>query len=400
MNHDLRRCPTCGAYVMTGDNICPRCDAPLDGSPLSENLPDPDPISTGDETILEAFAPDRSQLPTTLIPEVDAPAEDSGEGVSDPAEEQLPDEQTDLAPAEVPPVDAPSEEDPEGTATHLETGIVVPVIDESELPTADYRPGEKVIRPAPAAAPTTFNLPPILIPPAPPTPVRAPIPDPAWITPPPAPLPAYRAAAPDRLGQRVQVYQRGGYRLHSRTAHAATLSRGKTMGMIGWLLAFISIIGALWYLLLAALGGFRADRVYITREADGSLYEDGAGAAHVRQQRARVGQRWAIFGGLIFAACLLLAILLGIAGGIVTAQDRYQAALRDAYPAVTLFEERFSQAEADPDDVALVKDGAVAYAILAGIAGVGLWGGATLFVIGTIHAGAYRVTVPPLPGMR
>ena len=27
-----------------------------------------------------------------------------------------------------------------------------------------------------------------------------------------------------------------------------------------------------------------------------------------------------------------------------------------------------------------------------------LAGGATLFVIGTVHAGAYRVAVPPLPG--
>jgi hypothetical protein len=48
--------------------------------------------------------------------------------------------------------------------------------------------------------------------------------------------------------------------------------------------------------------------------------------------------------------------------------------------------------------VSLAKDGAVAYAILAGITVVGLWGGATLLVVGTIHASAYHTRVPPLPG--
>ena len=79
-------------------------------------------------------------------------------------------------------------------------------------------------------------------------------------------------------------------------------------------------------------------------------------------------------------------------------RGRYQAALREADPAGTLFEERFSDAQADPDDVKLAETGAVVYAILAVVAVLGVWGGATLFVIGTVHAGAYRVAVPPLPG--
>jgi hypothetical protein len=79
-------------------------------------------------------------------------------------------------------------------------------------------------------------------------------------------------------------------------------------------------------------------------------------------------------------------------------QDRYQAALREAYPAVTLFEERFSAAEADPEDVNLARDAAIAYAVGAVLGAVALWGGATLFVIGTIHAGAHQVSVRPLPG--
>jgi hypothetical protein len=138
--------------------------------------------------------------------------------------------------------------------------------------------------------------------------------------------------------------------------------------------------------------------VYIVLETDGRVYEDGPGAAHVRLARARAGRRWSIFGILIFLFCFVLAILLGAVAGIVTTQKRYQAALREAYPAVTLFEERFDPAIANPDDVQVMKDGAVVFAILGGIAAVGLWGGATLFVIGTVHAGAYRVRVPPLPG--
>jgi len=416
LTHDLRRCPTCGAYVMTGDNVCPRCDSPLDGVI---------PFGGEGETISGPAPVDRSQLPTTQLPEVEVtpdptplaeqtldaidetplaePTPDLAESTPDVIDETIVDDTTGVSEA----VLTSSAED-----TAAQASQDTAEIDDSEQPTAEYIPDEREraasgvegIPIPPAFAETAYNLPKYVVPPAPytPPPVRAHVPDPAWITPPPAPVyapPPVYAYAVDRLQQRVQVYQHGGYHLKNRTSHAATLTHGKVLGVMGWLLAFISIIGVLWYLLLVLLGGFRADRVYITREADGSLFEDGSGAAHVRQKRARIGRRWAIFGSVIFVVCLVLAILLGIAGGIVTSQERYQTALREAYPAVTLFEEQFSHSDADPDDVALVKDGAVAYAILAGIAGVGLWGGATLFVIGTIHAGAYRVSVLPLPGM-
>jgi hypothetical protein len=163
-------------------------------------------------------------------------------------------------------------------------------------------------------------------------------------------------------------------------------------------LALISIIGVFWYMLLLALNGFQRDVVDIVLESDGQLYEDGPGAAHVRRQRARTGRRWRNFGVLIGLISLVLGIGLGVVAGIVLSSERYQAALREAYPAVTLFEEHFSATEARPDDVSLAKDGAVAYAVLGGIAAVGLWGGATLWVIGTIHARAYRVSVSALPG--
>ena len=99
---------------------------------------------------------------------------------------------------------------------------------------------------------------------------------------------------------------------------------------------------------------------------------------------------------ILFLGLGLSVVLIAVAG-IVLTQERYQAALRSV-SAVTLFEERFSDAQADPDDVKLAETGAVVYAILAIVAVLGVWGGATLFVIGTVHAGAYRVAVPPLPG--
>lgn len=198
--------------------------------------------------------------------------------------------------------------------------------------------------------------------------------------------------------QRVQAYQQGGYRLLHYDSYDALLTYGKSLSVGRWLLALITIAGALWYVMLLALSGLRPDRVYITLESDGHVYEDGPGAAHVRRQRARTGRRWAAFGALLFAISLLVALVLGAVAAVVMTQDRYQAALREAYPAVTLFEERFSAAEADPGDVDRVRSGAVAFGILAVIAVVGLWGGALLFAIGSIHAGAYQVRVRPLPG--
>ena len=229
-----------------------------------------------------------------------------------------------------------------------------------------------------------------IVPPAPYT--RPPyLASPGYAAPPPTPPLAF-------LQQRVEDYRRAGYRLHDHQPDEVVLTYGKGLGVGGWVLALISVIGLLWYWLLLVLSGFQRDSVYIVLESDGFVYEDGPGAAHVRRQRSRVGRRWATFGLVIFFVCLLLAIVLGIVAGVVLTQERYQAALREAYPAVTLFEEQFTATEAAPDDVQLAKDGAVAFSILGGIALVGLWGGATLFVIGSIHASAYQVRVKALPG--
>ncbi len=315
--------------------------------------------------------------------------------------------------AEAPDESTPVEERPATFAPDITQARPVersaPIIEEqaaetSEMPTAQLAPGE---RPHSAERTLTRPLmerPTTAIPPAPYTPPPAPAPlPPASIAPPPATY-GYEAMQPvvpspaAYVQQRVQDYRRGGYRLHFNSAYEASLSMGKSLGAAGWLLALITIIGAFWYLFMLLLSGFRRDYVDIVLESDGQVYEDGSGAAHVRRQRARVGRRWAMFGAAIFVVSLLLLIALAVIAGIVLRDEQYQAALREAYPAITLFEEHFSPLEADPDDVSTAKDGAVAFAIAAGIAAVGLWGGVTLWVIGTVHARAYRTTVAPLPG--
>ena len=255
-----------------------------------------------------------------------------------------------------------------------------------------------VVRSAPE--PTTA------VPPAPYTPPPMPVAAPPTIIAPPAPYYAPSPYAPGIapspaagfMQQRVQLYQRDGYHMVSHAPHEVVLSRGKHIGVGGWLLALVSISGALWYLLILLLSGFQRDRVYISLEGDGYVYEDGPGAAHVRRQRARGGRRWGVVGLIIFVLAFLLTAGLAITAAVTVSQDRYQAALREAYPAITLFEERFTAAEADPADVDLMNNGFVAWTVAAVIAGVGVWGGLTLIVVGTIHATAYRVNVPSLPG--
>jgi hypothetical protein len=508
----MQRCPNCGAYVMSGDNICPRCDHPLSGVPVDaegllapvETQPDDaehllalEPEAEPDDTE-EVFVADSAAQPAIMSdespPDVETPDAPDAEPEESarPAEDSAPPEGRarhpmarlpnaapifrpesaastagsaanrqasapdanrdapltgdDVAPEIVPPEDdlrdlqalvTELDRDSPEASPDAEPALVAaeevlesaPEADEgppttrprlsaelgeaadSEITTERFEPGER--GPAAHADPGTtqpsVSMPvvsgarPYIVPPAPYTPPPLPAPPPpVSIMPPPSYIPPGSVALPPSgvtfLQQRAQEYTRGGYRLRARSPYEAVLSCGKSLGVGAWLLALISLIGVFWYLLLLALSSFRADLVYIVLEDDGYVYEDGPGAAHIRQQRARVGRRWSAFGLIIFFACLLLAILLGIVAGIALTQERYQAALREAYPAVTLFEDHFSSAEAAPDDVSLAKDGAVAFAIAGGIAVVGLWGGATLFVIGSVHASAYRARVLPLPG--
>jgi hypothetical protein len=490
VSHDLRRCPNCGAYVMSERNICPRCDHPLNEppsdlggvpettSPADESgvaevaLPDAADNQAAPDADSAEIAPEAPPVPgeapvtpaqdrwsaaTTQLPQArpalagiegepvdvrdddltgsppgsppdereEPGAQDTGEAV--PVAEAAPEIPAPAADTALSGVEEGQEpQQPEGeaevtpepveTQPHLEEQFgepAEPEVDATELPTARYAADSD--EPAPESGSTVVAQTPsrqaglahpaYIVPPAPytPPPVPSPLP-PAWITPPPAPTYAvpvdygYASSAAAYFQQRVQAYIRGGYRVHVHGPQEATLSRGKRLGVGGWLLALVTVIGFLWYLLILIVSGFQSDNVYIVVEPDGRVYEDGPGAAHIRQQRSRTGRRWSAFGLIVFVASLVLALILGVVGAVFLTQDRYQAALREAYPAITLLEEHFSGTQANPDDVSRAKDGAVAYAILAGIALVGLWGGATLLVVGTIHASAYHTRVPPLPG--
>ncbi len=398
MSQELQQCPTCGADVPGSDATCPRC-----GHRFAPAAPD----ETPPERETTVFPPDEDSAPEHVSVEVAPP--DSPAAATPEPQDTPPDAQTVITPPEedaATPLLAGEDSDevsiPDITALfppeEVEAEARLPFEDtDRSAPPAGLPPDAALeppqertqITPARQAAPG------YIIPPAPYTP-------PPVAVVPPAPIATHGPADPGLayLQQRVADYVHGGYRLHSNTPTWAVLSCGKNLGVGGWMLALISLIGFVWYLLTLALSGFAADRVYITLEADGRVYEDGPGAAHVRRGRARAGRRWAVFGGAILALSLLLLAVLLVVGAVYLRDETHQAALREAYPAITLFEEHFSAVEADPDDVSLAHDGFLVWVMAFVIALVGLWGGATLVVIGTVHHGAYRVPVLPLPGWR
>ncbi|MBN1200395.1 MAG: hypothetical protein JXJ20_00940 [Anaerolineae bacterium] len=502
MTPNIRVCPNCGAHVMTGDDLCPRCDYPLDAPPpVRAGSPDIDPVDEplpGAQEPESGEQPDRFELPTTSLdqpapanddqplespaiaapePETDldaaaeviepaepvepaeavefielkAPPEpdlDAADDVIEPAEPVEPAEAVEFIEPEAPPEpDLDAADDVLEPARPVEPAEAEPVPEAGEAedipePAADaadakatqrsQRESEALINvietlrrivttaPLPSTRPpddstafdasaTTRRQPSraYIIPPAPytPPPVKEiPLSPPAIIAPPPPPAPAYTQpvnttpSASAFFGQRVLEYRRGGYELHSYLPYEAILSHGKVLSAAGWLMALVSISGALWYVLILALSGFQTDTVYLTLESDGQLYEDGPGAAHVRRGRARAGRRWSVFGVILFTVSSMLALLLALMAW--AALDRYKPELRQAYPEVTLFEGEFSSEAADPDLVNTMKNGVVAFSVLAGIAVVGIWGGLTLTVIGAVHASAYHASVPPLPGWR
>ncbi|MEB2289416.1 MAG: hypothetical protein OZ934_15080 [Anaerolineae bacterium] len=452
MSQKLQQCPHCGAYVLGGDAICPRCDHPLKPTAPGEGVaPDP-PTAIFPEAAEEESAPPEPQTaifpapeeesappePQTAIfpeaaeeaglPAADATASEGSTPLfeSEPPGDFAAPERAEARPQPPEVMPGPAEEAP---AAHDEDSGAVPAPDftalfpPEEVEAEARLPFEDTDRRAPEAVhEDTPAHPASAEPVAPPAELEPPqgrtqitpsrqfagpgyIVPPAPYTPPPftpPPMPAVYGPAPVSgyayLQQRVAEYVQGGYRVHGHSPAQAVLSCGKNLGVGGWMLALITGIGFAWYLLTLALSGFASDRVYITLEADGRVYEDGPGAAHIRRERARAGRRWALFGGALLALSLLLALVLGAVAYVYLGDDGHQAALREAYPEITLFEERFSAVEPDPGDVPLARDGLVIWGALLGVAVVGVWGGATLAVIGTVHHGAYRVPVPSLPG--
>lgn len=408
MSQELQQCPRCGAYVLSGDAVCPRCDHALVPVAPDESAP-PDPPEATPPAPEEEAPPDEHAAAEGSTPPV---ASEPPDAVPAPERDEARPQPPEVSPGPAEEAPAVHEEDSNSVPAPDFTALFPPeeVEAEARLPfqDTDRRAPETVQEDTPTH-PAESIAPPVEAPPEPPqdhtqiTPSRLVvgpgyIVPPAPYTPPPAVYGLPASAGHVYLQQRVADYALGGYRVHSHAPTQAMLSCGKNLGVGGWMLALITGIGFAWYLLTLALSGFATDRVYITLEADGRVYEDGPGAAHIRRARARTGRRWALFGGAVLVLSLLLVLVLGVVAWVYLSDDGHQAALREAYPAITLFEERFSAVEPDPDDVSLARDGFIAWAVLLGIAAVGVWGGATLTVIGTVHHGAYRVPVPPLPG--
>ena len=158
-------------------------------------------------------------------------------------------------------------------------------LDDSEMPTAQFR--QRLEEPEVPDEPTVVRqqqeaAPPASVPPAPYTP------PPAMIAPPPAPAYAIDPGVA-YLQQRVQAYVYGGYRLHVHAPHEATLSQGKQLGVGGWLLALVSVIGFLWYLLILMLSGFKPDMAYLVLKRTGASRGWARRATSGTSDRARGG---------------------------------------------------------------------------------------------------------------
>ena len=102
----MRRCPNCGAYVMSDDNICPRCDHPLnrpaaqvDPAADISDSPAPDEVaSTADPATGVSDSPDSggaeialaestAETPVESDTDIDAETGPPGESGPPPAED-------------------------------------------------------------------------------------------------------------------------------------------------------------------------------------------------------------------------------------------------------------------------------------------------------------------------
>ncbi|MFP4322672.1 MAG: hypothetical protein ACLFTK_09475 [Anaerolineales bacterium] len=195
------------------------------------------------------------------------------------------------------------------------------------------------------------------------------------------------------LEQRKALYQQGGYRLDTHTSYQVTLMYGKPLGFFGWLVALFSGVGALWYFLILVASGFSRDRVYLIIERDGTLYEDGSGAAHNRKAQAREGRRWGFIGLLVFSLALIWFAVM-VAVGVYGVQT-YEAELAAAYPDLDVFDPGPETLSAEA--LEQTESGVLAYGVLFGLSGLWVLGGAALAVVGYVHHAAYDVRVLPLP---
>ncbi|NJL95537.1 MAG: hypothetical protein HC915_18330 [Anaerolineae bacterium] len=330
MEQTVRICPQCGAHVIGVTAYCPRCDHPLADAETYRPVTAPGP---GEETAAAAAV-----LPGAA------------------ALEQTSRQQAAL---------------PRPPANNFEDGY-----------TAALPPQLIGITQAPQQMPAFRPIPP------------------APYTPPPLGPNATLSLAPQPypsnyyLQQRTQAYRQAGYSLRSQSPYQVTLDFGKPLGVVGWLVALVSGIGLLWYLVLLVTSGFSRDPVYLIVERDGTLTEDGAGAAHVRRQRARAGRRWGFAGVVIFFAGLV-GFALMVLGGVYAVQN-YRAELEAAYPTVSLFStSQPSDLLLDEARVQQAEQGVVIYSVIFALASLTLFSGLALTVVGYLHHAALRVSVPP-----
>ncbi len=251
----------------------------------------------------------------------------------------------------------------------------------------------QLLRPAPVPMPEplpALDTQPKLLQPLPPAP----------FTPPPlmSQPAAVNVLSDQSYQQRIVAYAQGGYRLLQRLPNETVMSYGKSLSFLWWIIATASGFGIMWYWFVLLTSGFRADRVYILLEPDGYVYEEGAGAAHLRRRRARNSRRWGVFGAFMLLVSVFSLILAVLAGSVML--DRYQNELNAAYPELGLFSNTIPPNNLDATEVQNVRVAVLALLILSAMSVSGAVAGIMIAFIGYLQAAAYRVQVAPLPYMR
>jgi hypothetical protein len=453
MASEVRICPHCGASVSGDTDQCPRCDGWLASPPVPENSGDEpqdndhspeqpsDLAATEDDEVYEVrllhatssntgdtpppHPPDEGASQVESEPDKDAHAEtgatdetyvsDSsadGEDFVVASIEVLPPEAFDTPAMDQPsaeitaaaPLDEPT---PPGTRREQEASPARPH-DESAISafenaqTAPLPSDASTLRPAhvvPAPQPLPVqDTQPKLVPALPPAP----------FTPPPPPLmPGYAmpmpaqvvAPAPGQaLQQRAQAYALGGYHLLEQKPNEIVMSYGKPLSYFWWIVGCMTGIGILWYFLILLFSGFRRDKVFIILEPDGTLYEDGPGAAHLRRRRSKLARRWGVIGILLVIICVFAFALMILASSVLL--NEYEAELSEAYPELGLFQSDVDPDTLDETEVQNTRVAVLAIFLMLGLSSVGFVGGLLMSIASYVQSATYRVDVIALPNLR
>lgn len=157
-------------------------------------------------------------------------------------------------------------------------------------------------------------------------------------------------------------------------------------------------IGILWYFLILLFSGFRRDKVFIILEPDGTLYEDGPGAAHLRRRRSKLARRWGVIGILLVIICVFAFALMILASSVLL--NEYEAELSEAYPELGLFESDVDPDTLDETEIQNTRVAVLAIFLMLGLSSVGFVGGLLMSFASYVQSAAYRVDVIALPNLR